>query len=249
MNDSTRANETLEPGSTKTKAAKWPRVGSRVSNDALVETRREQILRAALKLFAEKGLAATNISAICKEAGVPVGTLYLYIRKKEDLLLLLARWMMESMEQSVTALKLNDQSPDKQLEMIIECVFHDMQRFHQLLKVLHWDTHRLRPAAKQAILDAEMRIVDHIAAAIQRGIDANLFRPVPINPTAHSILALGQAWALKHWALVGHYQMTLDEYIMMHTGHFMRSLRQRVPPGSDAISVRHDSPGSQASVR
>ncbi len=208
----------------KAKAAKWPRVGTRVADNVLVEARREQILQAALKLFAEKGLAGTNISAICKEAGVPVGTLYLYIRRKEDLLLLLARWMMESMEESVAALNIEDDPADKQLATLIQCVYQDMQRFHQLLKVLHWDTHRLRPPAQRAILEAEMRIVTHIANAISRGINDGIFRPVPVAATAHTILALGQIWALKHWALVGEYGMSLNEYIHMQTEVFLRSL-------------------------
>jgi len=37
---------------------KWPRVGTKVADNALVEARREQILQAALKLFAEKGLGS-----------------------------------------------------------------------------------------------------------------------------------------------------------------------------------------------
>lgn len=228
----------------KTRAAKWPRVGTKVADNALVEARREQILQAALRLFAEKGLAATNISAICKEAGVPVGTLYLYIRRKEDLLLLLARWMMESMEESVNALDIEGEPADKQLAILIRCVYQDMQRFHQLLKVLHWDTHRLRPPAKRAILEAEMRIVTHIAAAIERGINDGIFRPVPIAATAHTILALGQTWALKHWALVGEYGMTLDEYIKMQTEVFLRSL-PRDGQSADGVRPRETQKGKR----
>ncbi len=47
----------------------------------------ERILRAAVKVFAEKGFFNARISEIAKEAGVADGTIYLYFRSKYDLLI------------------------------------------------------------------------------------------------------------------------------------------------------------------
>ena len=47
------------------------------------EARPEEILDAALELFADKGFAATRINDVAKKAGISKGTLYLYFESKE----------------------------------------------------------------------------------------------------------------------------------------------------------------------
>lgn len=48
--------------------------------------KREAILAAALRLFAERGLAGTGTALIAAEAGVATGTLFLYFPTKADLI-------------------------------------------------------------------------------------------------------------------------------------------------------------------
>ncbi len=48
--------------------------------------KRERILKAAIKVFARKGFYATRVSEIAKAAGVADGTIYLYFRNKDDVL-------------------------------------------------------------------------------------------------------------------------------------------------------------------
>lgn len=49
--------------------------------------KRDRIIDAAVSVFAEKGYRAARISDIARGAGVADGTIYLYFRNKEDLLL------------------------------------------------------------------------------------------------------------------------------------------------------------------
>ena len=51
----------------------------------LPETRRADIIRAALTLFAEKGFAATKLDDVAAAARVAKGTIYLYFATKEEL--------------------------------------------------------------------------------------------------------------------------------------------------------------------
>ena len=49
------------------------------------ETKREAILRAARVLFTKKNYEETTIADIAREAGIAVGTVYLYFRNKRDI--------------------------------------------------------------------------------------------------------------------------------------------------------------------
>ena len=50
------------------------------------DDKRARILQAAVKVFARKGYFAARVSEIAKRAGVADGTIYLYFRGKEDIL-------------------------------------------------------------------------------------------------------------------------------------------------------------------
>ncbi|MCC5924970.1 MAG: helix-turn-helix transcriptional regulator [Bacteroidetes bacterium] len=52
-----------------------------------VDERRKSILKAAEKLFAEKGFEATTMKDITKAAGTSIGNLYFYFPNKEELMM------------------------------------------------------------------------------------------------------------------------------------------------------------------
>src|SRR5438477_7485595 len=58
-------------------------------------SKRERILEAAVKIFAEKGFYNAKVSEIARVAGVADGTIYLYFKSKDDLLISLFEDRME----------------------------------------------------------------------------------------------------------------------------------------------------------
>jgi AcrR family transcriptional regulator len=60
------------------------------ANQRIKDERREQIFKAALQIFARKGLAAARISDIAAAAGLSYGLVYHYFRDKEELFVELA---------------------------------------------------------------------------------------------------------------------------------------------------------------
>jgi len=56
------------------------------SNQTRKSNKYQQILEAAIKIFARQGYFNATISQIAKEAGVADGTIYLYFQGKEDIL-------------------------------------------------------------------------------------------------------------------------------------------------------------------
>lgn len=63
------------------------RKAGRPPNEAIREQRREEILAAAVQLFAERGYAAADTQVLADTLGVGKGTLYRYFPSKRDLFL------------------------------------------------------------------------------------------------------------------------------------------------------------------
>lgn len=78
------------------------------SIDKKASDKRTRILSGALKAFAKKGFYNTRISEIAVEAGVADGTIYLYFKNKDDLLISLFEdrmdWLNQRMEKELVGL-------------------------------------------------------------------------------------------------------------------------------------------------
>src|SRR5436190_20002703 len=62
---------------------------------AAAGVKRERILDAAEKIFARDGFFAAKVADVAREAGVADGTIYLYFKSKDDLLISLFESRME----------------------------------------------------------------------------------------------------------------------------------------------------------
>ena len=51
----------------------------------------QQIIEAAVRVFARKGYYNSRVSDIAREAGIAAGTIYLYFKTKDDILVTLFR--------------------------------------------------------------------------------------------------------------------------------------------------------------
>ncbi|MED1792187.1 TetR/AcrR family transcriptional regulator [Brevibacillus nitrificans] len=66
------------------------------------DERREQIMRAALKVFARRGIIGTKMSMIAAEAGISHGLLYHYFSSKEELFTTLIEDAMKGAEEATS---------------------------------------------------------------------------------------------------------------------------------------------------
>src|SRR5215468_8696481 len=80
--------------------------------------KRERILVAAERIFARHGFFAARVSEIAKEAGVADGTIYLYFKSKDDLLISLFESRMRQANIQLRA-AIADLPPGEQLRALI----------------------------------------------------------------------------------------------------------------------------------
>jgi TetR/AcrR family fatty acid metabolism transcriptional regulator len=76
------------------------------SAPASTADKREAILKAATHVFARRGFFQSQVADIAREAGIAAGTVYLYFRSKDDLLVsLFERTMREAIAEGQAALE------------------------------------------------------------------------------------------------------------------------------------------------
>jgi AcrR family transcriptional regulator len=89
-------------------------------NQIIKDERREQILTAALKLFASKGLAAARMSELSKSTGISQGLVYHYYRSKEELFTSLISSAIEKMNSAAINLEKLDISSREKIILAVD---------------------------------------------------------------------------------------------------------------------------------
>ncbi|MEV7038891.1 TetR/AcrR family transcriptional regulator [Amycolatopsis sp. NPDC051061] len=80
---------------------------------------REKVVRAAVRLFAEKGFEATTVREIVEEAGVTKGGLYHYFESKDDLLFEIYTAMLRMQTRRMVTIAESDLPLPERLHAII----------------------------------------------------------------------------------------------------------------------------------
>ncbi|HWE23349.1 MAG TPA: TetR/AcrR family transcriptional regulator [Myxococcales bacterium] len=98
--------------------------------------KRERILDAAVKVFAERGYFSSTVAEIARAAGVADGTIYLYFKSKDDLLFeLFDEKMTQLIAQATAALAQEPDAPSR-LKRFIKLHFSVVEKNPELASVL-----------------------------------------------------------------------------------------------------------------
>ena len=189
-----------------------------VKNPDLVERRRRQIVDAAVGLFIEKGFHKTTTRQIASAAGFSIGSLYEYIKSKEDILYLVCDAIHEEVEHHVTeALAQADQGQDALAQAIRE-YFLVCHRMSDHILLIYQETQSLPAQWRKLVLEHELYItglfVDVLAKLSAPG-DLPFLDERHIELAAHNITVLGHMWTFRRWFLARHY--TIEDYINIQT--------------------------------
>ncbi len=186
-------------------------VASLVSDPRLVEERRGQIVRAAVKLFSAQGYYTTTIQQIAREAGVSTGLVYQYFRDKDDVLLLALMLVLDSYEQEIPRQLEGIEHPIERLCTAIRTYCAIVDRWRDATLLTYRSTKSLRSERRTLIMEGETRTNRILEACIRACVEAGHMRPVNEQLLAYSHVMFCHAWALKHWALGGRY--SLEQYV------------------------------------
>lgn len=197
-------------------------IQSSVKNNELIEKRREQIIKGAISLFKEKGFHRTTTREIAKESGFSIGTLYEYIRTKEDILFLVCDSIFEQVRQRLeSTIDLKNPSLNSLLT-VIELYFKLMDEMQEEVIIMYQEVKSLKEEAQRYVLEKERDMVSMLKWVIVTCVPHKITSQ-DAELLANNIFIQGQMWAFRRWAL--HQQFTLDVYTERQIYYLMKSLQ------------------------
>ena len=183
-------------------------VKSSVKDESLIEKRREQMIRGAVKLFKEKGFHRTTTREIAKEAGFSIGTLYEYIRTKEDVLYLVCDSIYNEVLDRLLSLPIQQGTVDG-LQAAIKQYFLLIDEMSDEFLVMYQEAKSLPKDALKYVLKKEMEMTALFEDILQTCRKSGELRIAEkdINLAAHHIVVQGQMWAFRRWTLHKNYKI------------------------------------------
>jgi AcrR family transcriptional regulator len=166
----------------KSAAPKWRRCP---------EDRPHQIIKAALEVFGECGLANARLQDIAERAGVSKGTIYLYFPNKEELFREMIR------QTAVAAIERAEQadvpgSPGTQLVAFMRAhwAFVRSPVFITIYRLVLGELHQFPDLAKFYANEVVARGQKLLSGIIRRGIEAGEFREIDPMVAARMLVAI-----------------------------------------------------------
>ncbi len=170
------------------------------------QKRRSDIIDAAETLFDEKGFESTTIQEIARKTELSKGTIYLYFKSKDELLLAVCVKGIAGFREELEEAAKRKRGLENKIKMVYLAYIDFFLQVPHVFRVLHDTfTERLRRNLSQdAINLINWTIVEAVrfgSQFVQQGIDSGLFRG-DIDPYAFSVAAWQLATSLIDLAIL-----------------------------------------------
>jgi TetR/AcrR family fatty acid metabolism transcriptional regulator len=161
----------------------------------------QQIIDAAVRVFARSGYYNSRVSDIAREAGIASGTIYLYFKTKDEILVTLFR---EKMAQWVAnARKRIASEPDAvaKIRRIVQLHFETLEESPALAEVVQVELRQGHKFFRGASAHEVSAYFDLIGSVLEEGVAAGLLRPdLPVK-VATKVLFGAMDQVVTSWVL------------------------------------------------
>ncbi len=156
------------------------------------EERKDQIMNAAEEVFTQKGFSDARMDDIAKETGLSKGTLYLYYKSKDDLIIAILDRLFQREFKAFETLDLTSMSATDAIGVFTDTTAKDIRIMMRLLPITYeFMGLAFRNKFVQKTFKAYLNYyMDLLIPVIQHGIDSGEFRPADAKEVAIAMGAI-----------------------------------------------------------
>ncbi|NTV80995.1 MAG: TetR/AcrR family transcriptional regulator [Candidatus Aminicenantes bacterium] len=177
-------------------------VQANIKNSRLVDLRRKQIIEGAMQVFAAKGFHGATVREIAEAAGLTMGTMYNYVRSKEDILYIVYDFMTTLLSDGLK--RTIEESTDPH-ETVRAALRHNMELLYQYQDVvmfLYRESGNYDRESVHTVLAQETRYIQAFEELLHkhfagRKIDEDRLRLAADILSYLNVILVLRGWSLK----------------------------------------------------
>jgi TetR/AcrR family transcriptional regulator, cholesterol catabolism regulator len=162
------------------------------------QDRWQQILDVSGELFRQKGYSGTSMNDISKAVGLLKGSLYYYIRSKEDLLFEILKGLHDDGEEIVASVKFGSNDSIGQLQLYLMKAIVFAGRNAKRMSIFLRDFEHVPVARRGAIISEREMYVLTATRLIEEGVKRRIIAP-SLEPRMAATLIMGAVSSTHEW--------------------------------------------------
>jgi AcrR family transcriptional regulator len=135
-------------------------VKTRIKNANLIDLRRKQIIKGAIKVFIAKGFHNATVREIAEEAGLTMGSLYNYINTKQDIIYIvydyITKVLREDMKEAIVGVK----DPKERLKAALRQNLNAVYKNQDIIMFLYRESASLDKESLYTVLARETKYIE-----------------------------------------------------------------------------------------
>ena len=204
------------------------------------DARPQEIVAAAMEVFAERGFAAARLEEVAARAGVSKGTLYLYFASKEELFKAVIRAAILPNLYQAEALVASAGGPcfpvlERLLRMVAQLIA--TTRMAVIPRLVIAEAGNFPELAAFYHREVIRRGFGVLGGLLRRGMESGEFRPMAIDPSVRLIVApllMSALWRTSFDGVDGESPLDVTALVDMHIGNLRRVLLRDAQPQTGA---------------
>lgn len=209
----------MKAAATKVKAR---RVVAASKNTALVRDRRTQLVGAAIEVFGKKGFHATTVRDIGRVSRLTQGTIYNYVRSKEDILFLVCDRIVTEYQDSVRRALAVEGDAIARLRAALRGIVGVMHEHQDTILLLYHESHNLDRRSLRTILARVHEFIESFERLLAEANEEKRLQMTDVRLSANIVTYLPTMLALRRWALPK--DLTSEQIIDDTVGFMLRGL-------------------------
>jgi TetR/AcrR family transcriptional regulator, fatty acid metabolism regulator protein len=137
----------------------------------------QQIIDAAVRVFARTGFYNSRVSDIAREAGIASGTIYLYFKTKDEILVTLFREKMAGFVSTLRKEIAGEPDAPAKLRRLVRLHFETLEARPELAEVVQLELRQGQKFFRGACAQEISAYFDLIGSVLEEGVAAGVFRP------------------------------------------------------------------------
>jgi TetR/AcrR family fatty acid metabolism transcriptional regulator len=136
----------------------------------------QQIIDAAVRVFARNGFYNSRVSDIAREAGIASGTIYLYFKTKDEILVTLFREKMAAFVSSLRAEIAREKDPEAKLRRLVRLHFEVLEASPDMAEVVQVELRQGQKFFRGASAHEISAYFELIGSILHEGVADGVFR-------------------------------------------------------------------------
>jgi TetR/AcrR family transcriptional regulator, cholesterol catabolism regulator len=173
-------------------------MGAKKKLTSIADGTRGGIKRAAKRLFADQGYAATSIRQIAGAASIEGGSIYYHFRGKQAILVSILedgnRKLMNAADEATAS---TPENPEEALRLLIHAHLRVLADDPEQFTVVTSELRHLSGASRRKIMDQRDRYERIYRQILEKGAKQGCFRPLNLKTVSFGIIGLLNS--VTHW--------------------------------------------------